>query len=57
MHAVRGVTLDIRPGEIEARVMYAYSEAEAETRMAEMAAPDGPGCQVFSRERNTHLPA
>jgi hypothetical protein len=52
------VIVQQRPGEIEARVMYAYSDAEVQTRLAEMeATPDGPRCQVFSRERNMHLPA
>lgn len=43
-------------GEIAADVMYAYSEAEVEVRLAEMAVPDGPPCHVYSRPRNMTVP-
>jgi len=43
-------------GEIAADVMYAYSEAEVEVRLAEMATPDAPQCHVYSRLRNMTVP-
>jgi HEAT repeat protein len=43
-------------GEIAADVMYAYSEAEVEVRLAEMATPDAPPCHVYSRPRNMTVP-